>query len=380
MQPRKLLTTVAPSIIALLLVGAGFLTCRYLTIKVFDHEIDSDAQAYTLGRLLKDQPEQRTAVAAAYYDSEQALARLDTFAWAVPNIPTPFVGSAPAPGQQGNAHINAMQFRAGREVAMPKPARTYRIFLTGGSTAFGNGAPSDDTTIAGYLNSILTRQLTPATGLNYEVFTMANSAWASTQERIIIENMLSELQPDLVIAVSGNNDVHWGALGRNVLWFRSYADELFLSLIKAVYKLTGQPPIPENTRIEAGPIAPSVIAGRLLKNVRISAFVLAAANIDYVFVLQPTLAVSNKKLTRREGARLVQRDYFRECYGLIAAALTDLHEEHFRFVDLSGLFDGAGEQEEIFLDSYHFGDRGNEQIAEGIFLRIKDRMVSPPNR
>jgi hypothetical protein len=105
---------------------------------------------------------------------------MDDFSWAVPSIPTPFVGAAPTPGRHGTAYINAMQFRANREVAMPKPDRTYRIFLTGGSTAYGNGAPSNDTTIGGYLNAIFARQLAPVTGLQYEVFTMANSAWAST--------------------------------------------------------------------------------------------------------------------------------------------------------------------------------------------------------
>jgi hypothetical protein len=184
------------------------------------------------------------------------------------------------------------------------------------------------------------------------------------------------MDPDMVIAFSGNNDVHWGALGRNVLWFRSYADEFFLSLIKAVYTIAGQPDIPENTRIEPGPVAPSLIAERLLKNVRISAFVLSERKVDYVFVLQPTLAVSNKKLTPRESQRLVRQDYFRECYALMAKGLESLHDEHYRFVDLKGMFDGAGEEEEIFLDSYHFGDRGNERIAENIFLKIKDIIAS----
>ena len=48
----------------------------------------------------------------------------------------------PTPGQHGNAHINSMQFRAGKELEMPKPANTYRIFITGGSTAYGSGAPA----------------------------------------------------------------------------------------------------------------------------------------------------------------------------------------------------------------------------------------------
>lgn len=375
---KKLLLALVPTIIVLLLFGLGFLACYFVIGKVFDNEIQGEAKAYTLGRLLKDNPEKRSALASTYYDPGKALQMFNDISWAVPNIPTPFVGTAPTPGQHGNAHINTMQFRADRELEIPKPSNTYRIFITGGSTAFGSGAPGDDQTIAGYLNAILTRQLTPVTKRKYEIFTMANPAWASTQERIVIENLLSELEPDMVISFSGVNDVHWGVRGRNVLWFRSYSDDFYWSLIKRVFKLFRQPPMPENTRIEANPIAPDLVAERLLKNVRISLFALSGNKTDYVYVLQPALAVTNKKLTNREKNNLKTEDYFRTCYGLFAKGLKNLHGDNYQFVDLSGMFDGFDEQEEIFMDSYHFGDKGNEKIAENIFLQIKGRIVKQP--
>jgi hypothetical protein len=375
---KKLLLALVPTIVVLLLFGLGFLACYYVIGKVFDNEIQGEAKAYTLGRLLKDSPEKRSALASTYYDPGKALQMFNDISWAVPNIPTPFVGTAPTPGQHGNAHINSMQFRAAKELEMPKPADTYRIFITGGSTAYGSGAPGDDQTIAGYLNAILTRQLTPMTKQKYEIFTMANPAWASTQERIAIENLLSELEPDMVISFSGVNDVHWGVRGRNILWFRSYSDDFYWSLIKRVFKLTRQPPMPENTRIEANPVAPDLVAERLLKNVRISLFALSGKKADYVYVLQPALAVTNKKLTSREKNSLKSEDYFRTCYGLFAKGLKKLHGENFQFVDQSGMFDGFDEQEEIFMDSYHFGDKGNEKIAENLFLQIKGRMVRQP--
>ena len=380
MPLKKLLAASAPTLFALVFAGAGFFTCYYLVKRTFSRQIDPVVKVYSAGGALEKE-ERRRAVAAAYYDPEQALNTLDEISWTGPSIPTPFVGNAPEPGRHGNAHINAMQFRAKEEVALPKPAGTFRIFLTGGSTAYGCGAPSDDTTIAGYLQAILARQLTPITGLKYEVFTMANSAWASTQERIVIENLLSELQPDLVIELAGNNDVYWGSFGRNVLWFRTYNDDLYLTLLKSAFGFAGQPSFPENTRIETQPIAPALVAERMLKNVRISAFVLAGQKADLVFVLQPTLALTNKTLTPRElsvskePARLAVRDYFRESYPLIAKALSALEGEHYQFVDLTGVFDGAGANEEIFLDTVHFGDRGNERIAEGIFQSIQKRIL-----
>jgi hypothetical protein len=132
--------------------------------------------------------------------------------------------------------------------------------------------------------------------------------------------------------------------------------------------------MPENTWIE-NPIAPALVAERLLKNVRISQFVLSEKKTDYVFALQPALAVTNKKLSSREKNSVKLQDYFRTCYGLFAKGLKNLHGENFQFVDLSGVFDGLDDQEEIFMDSYHFGDKGNEKIAENLFLQIKSRFL-----
>ena len=50
--------------------------------------------------------------------------------------------------------INGLGFR-GAEFFTIKPPDTYRIFMVGGSTMFGAGATSDETTIPGYLQQLL---------------------------------------------------------------------------------------------------------------------------------------------------------------------------------------------------------------------------------
>ncbi|MCH2405791.1 MAG: hypothetical protein MK200_06320, partial [Nitrosopumilus sp.] len=50
--------------------------------------------------------------------------------------------------------INSLGFR-GAEFSNIKPLNTYRIFMVGGSTMFGAGATSDETTIPGYLQQFL---------------------------------------------------------------------------------------------------------------------------------------------------------------------------------------------------------------------------------
>ena len=59
------------------------------------------------------------------------------------------------PNQSTNSiTINSLGFR-GTEFSVIKPSDTYRIFMIGGSTMFGAGATSDETTIPGYLHQLL---------------------------------------------------------------------------------------------------------------------------------------------------------------------------------------------------------------------------------
>jgi len=68
-------------------------------------------------------------------------------------------------------------------------------------------------------------------------------------------------------------------------------------------------------------------------------------------------------------------EYFQECYAQINVDLNSLQEENCRYINLSRVFDGIGDQEEIFVDSYHFGDKGNEIIAQSLFTHIKELVL-----
>lgn len=99
-------------------------------------------------------------------------------------------------------NINAHGFR-GPEILKEKPENTYRIFILGGSTAFGVGATSDETTIAGYL-----QQKFDQTSLDFrvEVINAGVSGHESFRETHIVKNKLIEFEPDLIIAYDGVND------------------------------------------------------------------------------------------------------------------------------------------------------------------------------
>lgn len=367
---KKLIYILLPSLVLCALVALGYWAGLYTVAGRFDKVIRWVEQGETLAGVLAVTPlkdEQRNHYARAYTSSALDIGSIS---WSVPNQPTPFVGTAPSPGQHQNAHINSWQMRNSEELQMPKPAGVYRIFLTGGSTAYGSGAPSQEQTIGSLLNDLLNKNLSKP-GLRYEVFTFANPAWASTQERIAIENYLSELQPDLVISLSGNNDVFWGDAGRNVLWFSAFSDDYFKTLANTGLKTAGRKELQDlpQARPLPQPVPVQTVAYRLEKNVRLGAH--ALQGVDWVFFLQPTLSVSKKSLSSREKDFLSNsKEYYVHCYQAIAASLSGVSLKNFKFIDLSGVFDRYGAEDDMFLDQFHFGDKGNAVIAHAILTSL----------
>lgn len=367
---KKLIYILLPSLVLCALVALGYWAGLYTVAGRFDKVIRWVEQGETLAGVLAVTPlkdEQRNHYARAYTSSALDIGSIS---WSVPNQPTPFVGTAPSPGQHQNAHINSWQMRNSEELQMPKPEGVYRIFLTGGSTAYGSGAPSQEQTIGSLLNDLLNKNLSKP-GQRYEVFTFANPAWASTQERIAIENYLSELQPDLVISLSGNNDVFWADAGRNVLWFSAFSDDYFKTLANTGLKTAGRKELQDlpQARPLPQPVPVQTVAYRLEKNVRLGAH--ALQGVDWVFFLQPTLSVSKKSLSSREKDFLSNsKEYYVHCYQAIAASLSGVSLKNFKFIDLSGVFDRYGAEDDMFLDQFHFGDKGNAVIAHAILTSL----------
>ncbi|BEP93381.1 hypothetical protein GmRootA79_17650 [Acidovorax sp. A79] len=351
-------------------MALGYWVGLYTVAGRFDKVIQWVEQGETLAGVLAVTPlkdEQRNQYARAYTSSAPDIRSIS---WSVPNQPTPFVGTAPSPGQHQNAHINSWQMRNREELQMPKPRGVYRIFLTGGSTAYGSGAPSQEQTIGSLLNELLNKNL-PKPGVRYEVFTFANPAWASTHERIAIENYLSELQPDLVISLSGNNDVFWADAGRNVLWFSAFSDDYFRTLANTGLKTAGRKELSDlpQTRPLPQPVPVQTVAYRLEKNVRLGAH--ALQDVNWVFFLQPTLSVTKKSLSSREKDFLSNsKEYYLQSYQAIAASLSAIRLKNFEFVDISGVFDRYRAEDDMFLDQFHFGDKGNAVIAQAILASL----------
>ena len=295
-------------------------------------------------------------------------------AWVGRDIPTPFVGCAPMPGPMAGGSINAMQFRYDREIAVPKPRDVVRVFIVGGSTAFGSGASGNGTTVGGYLETYLNDAV--AHGARCEVITAADCAWSSTHERIVVENRLVELEPDLVVALSGHNDAFWASRGRNVLWTRVFQDDYFLALVNAALASNGGEPFPTADPGATETVGPAGAAARLARNVALAHHALASAGADYLFVLQPVLKLSRKALTARERGIAEHEGAHRWYAGMPAyyeefrRALSALERPGLRFADATGIFDAVNDDVDLFVDSCHFGDRGYDAIARWLCAQI----------
>ncbi|MCG8556912.1 MAG: hypothetical protein MJD61_16755 [Proteobacteria bacterium] len=360
---------------ATMLLGSGVLLGRYMTVRSLSEHIQNNYRASTLGQLVHDR-EATPKVSKAYYDTKNSLSEMDSYLWVAPHVMTPFVGHGPEPGVHHNSTINPSQLRGSYPPKLPKPSGVYRIFLVGGSTAFGSGAPNDNQTIGGYLEAYLNNLAsTPDKNrLRFEVFTFAQPAWASTHERIVIENRIIELMPDLVISLSGINDIHWGLGGRNILWFRSYADEHYWKVVNEVHAFLGLPRMADVTTVSSDPISCDLVATRLRSNVALSSFALQLVDAKYLFVLQPSAHVSERDLYAKLADPTSVREYWSGCYASIDRRLKALRRNNLYYLSLVGLFDDR-DKAEIYLDAYHLGNRGNDLVADAIRRRVVEAIL-----
>lgn len=291
--------------------------------------------------------------------------KLADIAWVPPPAPAPFVGAMAKPGRVANATINDFGFRDRRTAYLPKPPGLYRVFVTGGSTAFGSGAESDDATLPGELEKAL------SPGRRIEVVNTALPAWATTQERLLIEQRLAALAPDRIVMLSGFNDILWGTFGVDTRWFFTFNDQHFLALLNQVQRRVGQEDLGHPHRFYRNePVDCAVVAARARRNVESAARSARDAGADLVFALQPSIFSTAKPLTAREvRARDKMAGWterFRQCYGAMRDALGTLEAPGYRFLDLSQAFGDLPAAREFFIDASHFPGEGNRILARAL--------------
>lgn len=284
----------------------------------------------------------------------------DTFIRHATMIFTPHIMYAPVPGSKNfySPH-NLQQFRYNKDLKKKKQDE-IRIFLTGGSTAWGCMAPDEKSTIASFLEKRLNESLDKR--FFYRVINAAAGGWQTTDERIWIFNRITEFEPDMVISYSGYNDVFNVYLrkynilndlhneGSYIFWgFKEYETYNRGPEMSAIMKY-----FPPLFYEEAD------FPRKTVKNVEIISSYLRYIDCPYVFVFQPVNRLGNSKDTLY-------------LYDGLAKAISSVSKKAgFIFLNHIHMFDG---KEHLFLDACHFGDIGNKIIADRLFKELQPKIA-----
>ncbi|MCU1330388.1 MAG: hypothetical protein JWN34_5758 [Bryobacterales bacterium] len=333
---------------------------------------------------------------------------------------------------------NAQGFRRSSAVSLEKSANTVRIFVMGGSAAYGAEGQYRDLDpdwkklynkdlIDAYLERKL-QQRHPER--QWEVINGAVSEFRMHQEQVLLYAQILQYHPDLVIFMDGHNDMS-GFMGVetspynpylstpheaefetmtkphslrslfyiNSMWLRSnsaFFDLLYRKSLDRLQPDSYGPGVDPNEHVTS-PVrqadltaSDQVSANRSLS--RVGYYLLAVErlrtaleleHIPSVFSLQPELLTTSKKLTSTE---IAFADHTRQ---ISRRRLTYLWE-NLRPAIVREMAEAASRQnftfvdlnnifdsvtEKVFTDYCHLTPKGNEQIAEKLLTSIEPSLI-----
>lgn len=314
----------------------------------------------------------------------------------------PFLGWIGIPNaDMATIKTNELGFRDSK-IQDRKP-NDFRILLLGGSTAWGLGASSNKNTAAGKLQSLLNDG---TSAVNYRVFNAAYPAWTSRQEMISLTEFYDRFDPDLIIALTGYNDLH--VLTHNgdldlpmrqegSILAKAVSEQVKpMTTLHALRKVAGSLGIwriviyfREQIAL-AKPIRKKLVefqelqAEKGIKKV-VDRYIImsqyaARQGAEFLIALQPELYTSKKVLTEEEEQvqqRFVSRyeninENFLRYRSFLTGALQHNDTLTNDIVDLGNAFDGL--EKPVFIDDCHFNDTGYAQVASMLKQKLINRL------
>jgi lysophospholipase L1-like esterase len=264
-----------------------------------------------------------------------------------------------------------------------------RVWIFGGSTVWGVGAPDSET-----LPSQLARQINAAGNACVEVTNFGVEAYVSSQELIfLIQELKAGYRPDVVIFYDGLNDACVGGVGHfprghNYFFSIKTAFETggsivpalreksnFIRLVRALRRRLARSP----TTGSSEPSLPAD-ARATLDNYQANIAIVRMLGEKYgfktLFFWQPTLFYGKKPTDRFEKVLLDNELRLWREGDMTIPAIRAVYEEAERrsksaegFIFLGHLFDDV--REPTYIDWMHVGPLGNQLIAEEIAKRIQ---------
>ncbi len=248
----------------------------------------------------------------------------------------------------------------------------YTVFVFGGSTVWGFGAP-DEGTIPAYIQRTLEEQRNdPVCVVNYGMF-----GYVATQGTI---RLMLELQrghmPDAVIFYDGINDVlatsqNQAAAGHQNMApvARAFEPNTLSSALLTAWQRTNTYRLVVRWVPDApGPTLPSTeqlaqdTADAYLLNYNVVANLADVYGFDYAFFWQPVLPLGDKTLTPDE-AQFVNGidtwlDLYAATYAEVEAAAPNYDNLHYS----AGIFDEV--EAFLWIDPFHVTPEGNAVVAQ----------------
>ena len=276
----------------------------------------------------------------------------------------------------------------------PRKPNEIRVLVLGGSTAWGLGASSTAATVPGALERRLNDGTAPA---SYRVMNGAFSGWSSRQERVALLELFGVFRPDLVIALTGYNDMLAMVEGAAQEFLqrpesaelgKAVEDNLRpMGTLRALRKVAGtlgvwRLVVYVRERLGKGATSTRTAAydrsvseremPRIAELYAEMASFLGRRGGRLVIAIQPEIYSTGKALTAEE--QEVRRRYaarakdveptFRRYRADLVRTLLAQRAAGLSVLDLQGVFDAHPEP--VFIDDCHFNDEGYRTIAEAL--------------
>lgn len=306
----------------------------------------------------------------------------------------PFLGYLGTPNSKlPTIRTNELGFRD--NAITPRQPKEFRVLILGGSTAWSLGASSNNRTVSAYLERILNKR---GDGIHYRVMNGAYLGYIARQEMTVLTEFMGEFDPDIIISLTGYNDLIAIIHGTGKIFDRPEARKLgeavtlylrpmdttttlrkvFGSLgiwrLVVYFREAQQASRPKTGEYEFDQAKSAKWVPRVAEMHKIMARFAEDHGRRYVIALQPDIETTRKRMDPEEaGLRSAARTGsigFAESYAAyrrdLATALDAI--EGVQFIDLGGAFDSMSGP--VFIDGCHLTDRGYEQLAKALSDKI----------
>ena len=294
-------------------------------------------------------------------------------------------GARPGKGELVNVD------QKGNRVTLYNSARdeALRIWLLGGSTMFGIGAP-DGQTIASHLAQLVNQTW----GVDARIYNLGQGAYVSTQEVItVIRNLQMGERPHVIVLYDGYNDAVTAdekvpGAHFNFQETRDKFEKVLLPLVRStgLYRAAKWVLIRRlnlDFRGEANPTARTREAEQaahiLVENYKIVTALGQAYGFIPFFIFQPSLVIGDKPYHPSE-LRMLPSGFTSTgnkakdstMYQMRRVLVREGRDNGINFYDISDVFTSTAEP--IYIDGVHVTGRGNRIIAERMFEILKNEL------